>query len=35
MNDARREPLGPGLPDPKGKVNGDADVREIPNLQRL
>jgi hypothetical protein len=27
--------LGPGLLDPKGKVNGDADVREIPNLQRL
>jgi hypothetical protein len=21
--------LGPGLPDPKGTVNGDADVREI------
>jgi hypothetical protein len=21
--------LGPGLPDPLGKVNGDADVREI------
>jgi hypothetical protein len=20
--------LGPGLPDPKGKVNGDVDVRE-------
>jgi hypothetical protein len=27
--------LGPGLPDPKGKVNGDADVREIANPQPL
>jgi hypothetical protein len=27
--------LGPGLPDPKGTVNGDADVREIANPERV
>jgi hypothetical protein len=31
--DARRERRGPGLPDPKGKVNGAADEREITNPQ--
>jgi hypothetical protein len=34
VNLRKTRALGPGLPDPKGKVNGDVDVREIPNPER-